>query len=184
MRADTWQTRPLLGICSDGLQPDCVSAPVCGLRATRLLLILPRLLLYLLIGAPGDGLPDAPVAQAPVTERDMPIAILKDQIVVWTSPVRIRTHDLIWLLPLRAAAGVHCLFLLRSDCFDCGGWLIRDSSRSMQLFRGSGNNVSLRSAADEVEGIAGDRRQSGGRCGMENVDILGIHDLNCVDNLS
>jgi membrane-associated phospholipid phosphatase len=59
-----------------------------------------------LAGAPGDALPDAPVPQAPVTEKGMPVAILKDQIAIWTSPVRIRTHDLIWLLPLGAATGV------------------------------------------------------------------------------
>jgi PAP2 superfamily len=58
---------------------------------------------------PGDALPDAPAAQAPVapvTEKGLPLAILKDQIPIWTSPVRIRTHDLIWLLPLGAATGV------------------------------------------------------------------------------
>lgn len=56
-----------------------------------------------------DTLPDAPDAQdaqVPVTEKRLPMAILKDQIPVWTSPVRIRTHDLIWLLPLGAAMGV------------------------------------------------------------------------------
>ncbi len=51
----------------------------------------------------GD-LPDAPVAQ--VTEKGLPLAILKDQIPIWTSPIRIRKHDLIWLLPLGAAVGV------------------------------------------------------------------------------
>lgn len=55
---------------------------------------------------PGDALPDAPAAQIPVTEKGLPLAILKDQIPIWTSPVRIRTHDLIWLLPLGAATGV------------------------------------------------------------------------------
>jgi membrane-associated phospholipid phosphatase len=56
--------------------------------------------------APGGTLPDAPDAQIPVTEKGLPLAILKDQVGVWTSPVRIRTHDLIWLLPLGAATGV------------------------------------------------------------------------------
>jgi hypothetical protein len=51
-------------------------------------------------------LPDAPAPQEPVTEKGMPLAILKDQIAIWTSPVCIRTHDLIWLLPLEAATGV------------------------------------------------------------------------------
>ena len=54
----------------------------------------------------GDALPDAPAAQIPVTEKGLPLAILKDQIPIWTSPVRIRVHDLIWLLPLGAATGV------------------------------------------------------------------------------
>ena len=58
------------------------------------------------VAAPGDGLPDAPLAQAPVTEKGMPIAILKDQVAIWTSPVRIRAHDLILLLPLGTATGV------------------------------------------------------------------------------
>jgi len=55
---------------------------------------------------PGDPLPDAPEAQIAVTEKDLPLAILKDQIPIRTSPVRIRMHDLIWLLPLGAATGV------------------------------------------------------------------------------
>ena len=59
-----------------------------------------------LMDAPGDTLPDAPAAQVPVTEKGLPLAILKDQVGIWTSPVRIRTHDLIWLLPLGAATGV------------------------------------------------------------------------------
>src|SRR5580658_2538817 len=53
-----------------------------------------------------DALPDAPETRIPVTERGLPLAILKDQIPIWTSPVRVRTHDLIWLLPLGAATGV------------------------------------------------------------------------------
>jgi membrane-associated phospholipid phosphatase len=59
-----------------------------------------------LMDAPGDNLPDAPEAQIPVTEKGLPLAILKDQVGIWTSPLRIRAHDLIWLLPLGAAAGV------------------------------------------------------------------------------
>ncbi len=55
-------------------------------------------------------LPDAPHAQADdkdaVTLRGLPLNILKDQVPIWTSPLRIRTHDLIWLLPLAAATGV------------------------------------------------------------------------------
>lgn len=65
--------------------------------------------LCLLFGAntaPADALPDAPEQQTAVTEKGLPVAILKDQVAIWTSPVRIRTHDLIWLLPLGAATGV------------------------------------------------------------------------------
>jgi hypothetical protein len=58
------------------------------------------------VGMPGDALPDAPAPQIPVTEKGLPVAILKDELPIWTSPVRIRTHDLIWLLPLGAATGV------------------------------------------------------------------------------
>jgi membrane-associated phospholipid phosphatase len=59
-----------------------------------------------LTDAPGRTLPDAPAAQNPVTERGLPLAILKDQVAIWTSPVRVRARDLIWLLPLGAATGV------------------------------------------------------------------------------
>jgi membrane-associated phospholipid phosphatase len=59
-----------------------------------------------LMDASGGTLPDPPPAQIPVTEKGLPLAILKDQVAVWTSPVRIRPHDLIWLLPLGAATGV------------------------------------------------------------------------------
>ncbi len=57
------------------------------------------------IGTPQDTLPDAPAPQMPVTEKGLPLAILKDQLPIWTSPMRIRRHDLIWLLPVGAAAG-------------------------------------------------------------------------------
>ncbi len=56
--------------------------------------------------APGQTLPDAPGSPAAVTEKGVPLAILKDQIPIWTSPSKIRTHDLVWLLPLGAAMGV------------------------------------------------------------------------------
>jgi membrane-associated phospholipid phosphatase len=59
-----------------------------------------------LMDAPKDTFPDAPVPQVPVTEKGLPLAILRDQVAVWTSPVRIRTPDLVWLLPLGAAIGV------------------------------------------------------------------------------
>jgi membrane-associated phospholipid phosphatase len=58
------------------------------------------------VADPDQSLPDAPSAQKPVTEKGLPLAIIKDQIPIWTSPVRVRPHDLIWLLPLGAATGV------------------------------------------------------------------------------
>jgi PAP2 superfamily len=57
------------------------------------------------MAVPEDPLPEAP-AQIKVTEKGLPRAIVKDQISIWTSPVRIRAHDLIWLLPLGAATGL------------------------------------------------------------------------------
>ena len=54
----------------------------------------------------GSALPDAPRPQTQsVTLRSAPGDILRDQAVIWTSPARIRAHDLIWLLPLGAATG-------------------------------------------------------------------------------
>jgi len=56
--------------------------------------------------AQASTLPDAPTAQASVAEKGLPRAILKDQIAIWSSPLRFRPHYLIWLLPLGAATGV------------------------------------------------------------------------------
>jgi hypothetical protein len=56
--------------------------------------------------AQADALPEAPTQQPPAREKDLPVAIVKDQIRIWTSPVRIRLPDLIWLFPLAAATGV------------------------------------------------------------------------------
>ena len=57
-----------------------------------------------------DVLPDAPTAQSSskedVTLRNTPLHILKDQGAIWTSPLRIRTKDLVWLVPLGAATAV------------------------------------------------------------------------------
>jgi len=65
-----------------------------------------------------DGaLPDAPSAQvtapgAPgmqagsgeeITVRRVPINVLKDQGPIWTSPFRLRAHDLVWVAPLALA---------------------------------------------------------------------------------
>jgi membrane-associated phospholipid phosphatase len=66
----------------------------------------PAAVLITLVTAPEDALPDAPAPQVSVTEKGLPLAILKDQIPVWTSPVGIRVHDLVWLLPFGAATGV------------------------------------------------------------------------------
>lgn len=56
------------------------------------------------------ALPDAPAPQtsAPgdVTVRNTPRNLLHDQEAIWTSPARMRTRDLEWLLPLATAAGV------------------------------------------------------------------------------
>jgi membrane-associated phospholipid phosphatase len=56
-----------------------------------------------LTDAPADSLPDSPGVQVSVTEKGLPLAIVKDQIPIWTSPLGIRTHDLKWLLPLGTA---------------------------------------------------------------------------------
>src|SRR5271170_753967 len=59
-------------------------------------------------------LPDAPHVhpdnqadedQDAVTLGNMPLHILKDQAAIWTSPARIRTNDLVWLVPLAGATG-------------------------------------------------------------------------------
>ncbi|HEX4037187.1 MAG TPA: phosphatase PAP2 family protein [Acidobacteriaceae bacterium] len=56
---------------------------------------------------PDASLPDAPAPQvsdrSAVTIRNTPVHVLKDLGAVATSPVRIRTHDLIWLAPLAGA---------------------------------------------------------------------------------
>src|SRR5271157_153247 len=60
-----------------------------------------------------DALPDAPLPQPSepsqakvedrVTLRNTPVHILKDQAAIWTSPVRVREHDLAILVPLGLA---------------------------------------------------------------------------------
>jgi hypothetical protein len=61
-------------------------------------------------GQPLDALPDAPQAQPrkpdAVTVRALPMNILKDQGVIWTSPFHIKVGDLKVVLPLLAATGV------------------------------------------------------------------------------
>ena len=76
------------------------------------------LLFWVLLAAPGlhaaaqaapASLPDAPQAQPrtkdAVTLRSTPLHILEDQESIWTSPARIRAHDLEWLAPLALATG-------------------------------------------------------------------------------
>ena len=63
----------------------------------------------------GVSLPDAPQPQAAekgeaedgdaVTLRNTPEHILHDQGAIWTSPLRLRPHDLEWLVPLTLATG-------------------------------------------------------------------------------
>jgi membrane-associated phospholipid phosphatase len=66
-----------------------------------------------------DSLPDAPKPQTAkpskagdndaVTLHNTPIHILKDQGAIWTSPARIRAHDLKWLAPLTLSTGAAIL---------------------------------------------------------------------------
>ena len=40
-----------------------------------------------------------------VTARNAPMQVIHQQGAIWTSPARIRTHDLLWLAPMAAATG-------------------------------------------------------------------------------
>ena len=53
-------------------------------------------------------LPDAPQAQSQdaITIRNTPRNILHDQLAIWTSPARLRPHDLVWLAPFAVVTGV------------------------------------------------------------------------------
>lgn len=63
----------------------------------------------------GWSLPDAPLPQPTeiakaedkdaVTLRNSPTHIVQDQGAIWTSPLRIRPHDMEWLIPLTLATG-------------------------------------------------------------------------------
>ncbi len=57
-------------------------------------------------GSHTPSLPEAPAAPEAVTVKGLPLAILKDQIPIWTSPRYARLDDLLWLLPLGAATGI------------------------------------------------------------------------------
>lgn len=61
---------------------------------------------------PVAALPNAPVPQArpvesreAVTARNAPMQVIHQQGAIWTSPARIKAHDLIWLAPMAAATG-------------------------------------------------------------------------------
>ncbi len=60
-------------------------------------------------GSSSPSLPNAPVPQVRdkegVTLRNTPVHFLSDQRAIWTSPIRLRAHDLKWFLPLAAATG-------------------------------------------------------------------------------
>src|ERR1700722_283406 len=83
----------------------CIFASVCP-TSSALASDPPAFAWMCVAAASDDALSSAPEVHLSVTERGLPLAILKDQIPVWTSPVRIRTHDLKWLLPLGTAMGV------------------------------------------------------------------------------
>ena len=51
-------------------------------------------------------LPDAPRPSQKSIFLGMPKDILEDQVSLWTSPARIHTRELVWVVPLAAATGV------------------------------------------------------------------------------
>jgi hypothetical protein len=50
--------------------------------------------------APVTPVPNAPEPQKPVTVREVPLNLLKDQGAIWSSPARIRENDFHYLIPL------------------------------------------------------------------------------------
>ncbi len=52
---------------------------------------------------PATSVPNAPQPQEPVTLRAVPLNLLKDQGVIWSSPARIRGEDFGYLIPLGLA---------------------------------------------------------------------------------
>jgi membrane-associated phospholipid phosphatase len=56
-----------------------------------------------------NALPDAPTPSpsdpGPVTIRNIVPNVLHDQAAIWTSPIHIRAHNLVWLVPLGIATG-------------------------------------------------------------------------------
>ena len=92
-----------------GLLIPCILMLSCCVPATaqRLADVLPS-------ESSSSQLPDAPHvhpdSQADedkdsVTLRNTPGHIVKDQVAIWTSPIHIRTNDLVWLVPLAGATG-------------------------------------------------------------------------------
>lgn len=55
---------------------------------------------------PQSALPSQPPQSEDVTVRNSPRIFLQDEGAIWTSPVRLRPHDLKWLAPLGLATGV------------------------------------------------------------------------------
>ena len=52
------------------------------------------------------SLPSAPSPQDPeLTLRNTPRRVWQDQKAIWTSPLKLRVHDLAWIVPLAAATG-------------------------------------------------------------------------------
>ncbi len=54
---------------------------------------------------PQPTLPSQPTQSVDVTVRNSPRIFLHDQEAIWTSPVRLRPHDLEWLAPLALTTG-------------------------------------------------------------------------------
>ena len=50
--------------------------------------------------APSAPVPNAPEPQKPVTVRETPLNLLRDQGAIWSSPARIRDNDFHYLVPL------------------------------------------------------------------------------------
>jgi hypothetical protein len=56
--------------------------------------------------APSNPVPNAPEPQKPVSLREVPLSLLKDQGAIWSSPARVRDKDLGYLVPLGLVTAV------------------------------------------------------------------------------